>query len=166
MKRGFQLLLAMAGALSLGHAAAADLKVAGFSIGQQVAACPAPSLPMRNNDCDIGIACRFPRQSVLVFGLAADQFQFGTDAAGKIESVLASGIDAVQVAAAAAGEYGAPDAVDGRNTVTNWGWLRGNIRLVISNLGSDPNASFLVLDRYPTGPVAPVCPPGPRHGSR
>ena len=160
------LAIAAALGLGLGHAVAADLEVAGFSIGQQIANCPAPSLPIRNNECDVGIACRFPKQAVLVFGLPADRVGFGTVAGGKIVSVLASGNDAVQVAAAVANEHGAPDRVDGRNTVTNWGWLRGNVRLVISHLGSDPNSSFLVLDRYPTGPVVPVCTPRPQPGTR
>ncbi|MBS0455157.1 MAG: hypothetical protein JSS14_27995 [Proteobacteria bacterium] len=153
-----------AAVLDLCEIAHAELAIAGFAVGQEVASCPAPSLPARNNDCDVGIACRFPKQSVLVFGTPAERVGFGTDPSGRIESVLASGIDAVQAAKAATEEFGAPDAMDGRNSVTNWGWLRAGVRLVITELADSPADSFAVLDRFPTGPIEPVCPPRPRRG--
>lgn len=159
-------LIAVVAAMGLSEMATAQLAVAGFTIGQEVASCPAPSLPVRNNDCDIGIACRFPKQSLPAFGVLVDRVGFGTDPSGKIESVLASGIDAVQAAAAATNEYGAPDAIDGRNSVTYWGWLRGDVRLVITHMARDPAASFAILDRYPIGPVGPRCPPTFRRGTQ
>lgn len=157
-RASFGLLVAMA-ALGLGEVATADLAVAGFAVGQEVTSCPAPSEPIRNNDCDKGIACRFPKQSILVFGAPAERVGFGTDSSGRIESVLASGIDANQSVLAATQEFGAPDAMDGRNSVTTWGWLRAGVRLVITDLADRPADSFAVLDRFPSGPSEPMCRP-------
>ncbi|MBT2334577.1 hypothetical protein J7E49_11755 [Variovorax paradoxus] len=125
------------------------MAVAGFAVGQEMTSCPPPSVPMPKGARDCGIACKFPSSSKIVFGVVADQLSLAADESGKIESVLVSGIDAIQATALAINEYGAPDEAEVREKLSYWGWRRGEVRLVIFHHPGDRASSSVILDRYP-----------------
>jgi hypothetical protein len=104
---------------------------------------------MRKDARDSGIACRFPNRSRTVFGALADQVSLAADQSGKVEGVLVAGIDAVQAAARATDEYAPPDEAEVRDKLFFWGWIRGEVQLVIFHHPGDQASSSVILDRYP-----------------
>jgi hypothetical protein len=148
---GVSALATTAQSKTISPTASPQLAVAGFEIGQEMKSCPAPSVPIRKDAKDNGIACRFPQKTAAVFGTVPNQVSLATDRLQKVESVMASGIDAVPVVARATMDYGSPDETETRERVTYWGWLRGDTRLVVFHHPADQTRSWLILDRHPQG---------------
>lgn len=142
-------LLILAATLCANAAAETRLAVAGFDIGQEMTSCPPSSVPMRKGAQSCGIACRFPHKSQVAFGALADQFSMATGETEKIETLLVVGIDAIQAAAAATQEYGAPDEADRREHLWLWVWQRGGAVLAIFHHPQEPSSSNIILYRQP-----------------
>jgi hypothetical protein len=141
--------LIVAAALVAGAAAEAQLAVAGFAIGQELKSCPHSSVPMRKDAHDSGIACKFPGRSTTAFGAPADEVSLAADRSGSVESVVVMGIDAVQAASRAIEEYGSPDGSEVHDNASVWGWVRGDVQLVIFHNHGDQSLSNVILDRRP-----------------
>lgn len=103
---------------------------------------------MRKDARDSGIACRFPKGSIAVFGASADEVLLAADQSGNVESVLVVGIDAVQAAARATDAYGPPDGTEEHEKLTLWGWTRGEVQLAIFHHHDDRGLSNVILDRH------------------
>lgn len=149
-------------ALCSSLSAEAQFTVAGLAIGQEVKACPPPAAPIRKDACESGIACRYPQNSAAVLGTLAKHLSFATDSLGRVESVVAWGFDAPRAVAQASEAYGAPDMTETRNKSTYWGWMRGDVRLVIFHTADEQDGwSSVNLDRVPQGVSLP-CSESPR----
>lgn len=144
--------LVFATALCASAAGHAQLTIAGFAIGQEMETCPPLAAPIRKDARSTGIACRFPNASQIVFGVQADDFSFATDSSGKIEALLITGIDAVQAAARATEEYGAPDQTEANERMSAWAWQREKTMLLIFHHPGEPRTSNIVLDRSRLAP--------------
>jgi tetrahydromethanopterin S-methyltransferase subunit H len=58
------------------------------------------------------------------------------------------GGDAVQAVARAADEYGSPDGAEVHENASVWGWMRGDVQLIIFHNHRDQALSNVILDRY------------------
>ena len=144
--------LVAATALCASAAGHAQLALAGLTIGQEMKACPPLATSMRKDAGSTGVACRFSNGSQLAFGIPADDLSFATDSSGKIEALLVTGIDAIQAAAIATKEYGAPDQAEANERMSTWAWQRGDAMLLISHHPGEPRTSNIILDRSHLAP--------------